>query len=128
MDLACLSWLGNEVFDNLKIGGTWTPTDAKIVVERIQQREPGKITLITRYGASKVGELLPKHIRAVEDSEYRRCIVWQCDPMHGNTLSTGTGIKTRRFNDIYKERDALPDRLQRDRQTCDGGNFTVVTV
>jgi 3-deoxy-7-phosphoheptulonate synthase len=50
-----------------------------------------------------VGELLPKHIRAVEDSEYKQCVVWQCDPMHGNTLSTPSGIKTRRFNDIYKE-------------------------
>jgi 3-deoxy-7-phosphoheptulonate synthase len=72
-------------------------------------REPGKVTLITRYGAGKVRDLLPQHIRAVEDSEYARTVVWQCDPMHGNTLSTPTGIKTRRFSDIYAE---LQDTLR----------------
>ncbi|KAG9256129.1 phospho-2-dehydro-3-deoxyheptonate aldolase [Emericellopsis atlantica] len=66
-------------------------------------REPGKVTLITRYGAAKVRDLLPRHIRAVEDSEYKGCVVWQCDPMHGNTVSTPAGIKTRKFNDIYRE-------------------------
>ncbi|KAM3432987.1 hypothetical protein MY4824_006247 [Beauveria thailandica] len=88
----------------IKVGPS-TPTEDLLALLRTlnPQREAGKITLITRYGAAKVAELLPKHIRAVEDSEYRRCVVWQCDPMHGNTLSTGTGIKTRRFNDIYKE-------------------------
>ncbi|KJZ77547.1 Phospho-2-dehydro-3-deoxyheptonate aldolase [Hirsutella minnesotensis 3608] len=88
----------------IKVGPT-TPTDDLLTLLRTlnPDREPGKITLITRYGAGRVAELLPKHIRAVEDSEYRRCVVWQCDPMHGNTLSTPTGIKTRRFNDIYRE-------------------------
>ncbi|KAL2127235.1 hypothetical protein VTI74DRAFT_11058 [Chaetomium olivicolor] len=66
-------------------------------------REPGKITLITRYGADRVASLLPAHIRAVEDSEYARTVVWQCDPMHGNTQSVGGGIKTRRFSDIFSE-------------------------
>jgi 3-deoxy-7-phosphoheptulonate synthase len=66
-------------------------------------REVGKITLITRYGAAKVSELLPAHIRAVETSEYKRCVVWQCDPMHGNTRSTPSGIKTRVFGDIFSE-------------------------
>lgn len=88
----------------VKVGPT-TPVDDLLALLRAlnPQCEPGKITLITRYGAGKVADLLPKHIRAVEDSEYRRCVVWQCDPMHGNTLSTEAGIKTRRFNDIYKE-------------------------
>ncbi|KAM3426275.1 hypothetical protein NHJ13734_009549 [Beauveria thailandica] len=57
-------------------------------------QEPGKVTLITRYGASMVASLLPAHIRAVEDSEYRGRVVWQCDPMHGNTISE-FGIKAR---------------------------------
>lgn len=88
----------------VKVGPT-TPVDDLLALLRAlnPDREPGKITLITRYGAGKVADLLPKHIRAVEDSEYKRCVVWQCDPMHGNTLSTESGIKTRRFNDIYKE-------------------------
>jgi 3-deoxy-7-phosphoheptulonate synthase len=63
----------------------------------------GKITLITRYGASKVRDLLPAHIRTVEGSEFAKSIVWQCDPMHGNTRSTATGIKTRHFADILSE-------------------------
>ncbi|ODA80516.1 hypothetical protein RJ55_03475 [Drechmeria coniospora] len=88
----------------IKVGPS-TPADDLLHLLRTlnPECEPGKITLITRYGAGKVGDLLPRHIRAVEDSEYRRCVVWQCDPMHGNTLSTPTGIKTRRFNDIYCE-------------------------
>ncbi|CAM1510140.1 Fc.00g004750.m01.CDS01 [Cosmosporella sp. VM-42] len=88
----------------IKVGPS-TPTDDLLSLLRTLNPscEPGKITLITRYGAAKVGSLLPQHIRAVEDSEYKRCVVWQCDPMHGNTVSTDTGIKTRRFSDIYRE-------------------------
>ena len=88
----------------IKVGPTTPTSDLLDLLRTLNpSREPGKITLITRYGAGKVAELLPQHIRAVEDSEYRRCVVWQCDPMHGNTLSTPSGIKTRRFNDIYRE-------------------------
>ncbi|KAH8714255.1 DAHP synthetase [Ilyonectria robusta] len=88
----------------IKVGPTTPTTDLLALLRTLNPScEPGKITLITRYGASRVGDLLPQHIRAVEDSEFRRCVVWQCDPMHGNTLSTPTGIKTRRFGDIYKE-------------------------
>ncbi|KAL2684758.1 Aromatic/aminoadipate aminotransferase 1 [[Neocosmospora] mangrovei] len=88
----------------VKVGPTTPASDLLSLLRTLNpDREPGKITLITRYGAGKVRELLPTHIRAVEDSEYRRTVVWQCDPMHGNTLSTDTGIKTRRFGDIYRE-------------------------
>ncbi|KAK8237789.1 phospho-2-dehydro-3-deoxyheptonate aldolase-like protein [Phyllosticta capitalensis] len=64
-------------------------------------KEVGKVTLITRYGEGKVEELLPGHIDAVRQSGH--VVVWQCDPMHGNTLSTPTGIKTRRFSSILAE-------------------------
>ncbi|PHH67121.1 hypothetical protein CDD81_4516 [Ophiocordyceps australis] len=88
----------------VKVGPSTPASDLLDLLRTLNpRREPGKVTLITRYGASRVAELLPHHIRAVEDSDYRRCVVWQCDPMHGNTLSTPTGIKTRRFNDIYSE-------------------------
>ncbi|KAG5929389.1 Aromatic/aminoadipate aminotransferase 1 [Claviceps africana] len=88
----------------VKVGPTTPASDLLALLRTLNPaREPGKVTLITRYGAAKVADLLPQHIRAVEDSEYRRCVVWQCDPMHGNTLSTPSGIKTRRFNDIYRE-------------------------
>ncbi|KPM43352.1 Phospho-2-dehydro-3-deoxyheptonate aldolase [Neonectria ditissima] len=88
----------------IKVGPTTPTADLLALLRTLNpSREPGKITLITRYGAGKVRDLLPQHIRAVEDSEFRRCVVWQCDPMHGNTLSTPAGIKTRRFGDIYRE-------------------------
>ncbi|PHH80768.1 hypothetical protein CDD80_7305 [Ophiocordyceps camponoti-rufipedis] len=88
----------------IKIGPTTPTTDLLDLLRTLNpNREPGKVMLITRYGADRVADLLPQHIRAVEESEYRRCVVWQCDPMHGNTLSTPTGLKTRRFNDIYRE-------------------------
>lgn len=88
----------------IKVGPT-TPADDLLALLRTlnPEAEPGKITLITRYGASRVAELLPQHIRAVEGSEFRRCVVWQCDPMHGNTVSTPSGVKTRRFRDIFDE-------------------------
>lgn len=88
----------------VKIGPTTSVSDLMALLRTLNPTcEVGKITLITRYGASKVAELLPGHIRAVESSEYKRCVVWQCDPMHGNTRSTPTGIKTRRFGDIFSE-------------------------
>lgn len=88
----------------IKVGPT-TPTSDLLDLLRILNptREVGKITLITRYGAAKVRELLPAHIRAVEGSEYKGCVIWQCDPMHGNTRSVSSGIKTRRFDDILTE-------------------------
>ncbi|KAF7677524.1 hypothetical protein GT037_004383 [Alternaria burnsii] len=64
-------------------------------------KEVGKITLITRYGADKVESMLGAHIEAVKSSGH--VVVWQCDPMHGNTRSTPTGIKTRSFNSIFSE-------------------------
>ncbi|KAI1768167.1 3-deoxy-7-phosphoheptulonate synthase [Hypoxylon sp. FL1150] len=88
----------------IKVGPT-TPTSDLLELLRTlnPSLEEGKITLITRYGSSKVRELLPAHIRAVEGSEFRRRCIWQCDPMHGNTHSTASGVKTRRFGDILAE-------------------------
>lgn len=88
----------------VKVGPTTPTSDLLELLRTLNPScEVGKITLITRYGADKVRDLLPAHIRAVEDSEYARSVVWQCDPMHGNTRSTATGVKTRRFGDILKE-------------------------
>lgn len=64
-------------------------------------RAIGKVTLITRYGDTRVFALLPAHIRAVKASGHT--VVWQCDPMHGNTRSTPSGIKTRYFSSILSE-------------------------
>ncbi|CAI6335689.1 unnamed protein product [Periconia digitata] len=64
-------------------------------------KEIGKVTLITRYGKDKVDSMLGPHIEAVKSSGH--VVVWQCDPMHGNTHSTPAGIKTRSFNSIFSE-------------------------
>ncbi|KAF2726454.1 phospho-2-dehydro-3-deoxyheptonate aldolase [Polyplosphaeria fusca] len=64
-------------------------------------KEIGKVTLITRYGEDKVETMLGPHIEAVKASGH--VVVWQCDPMHGNTRSTEAGIKTRHFSSIFSE-------------------------
>jgi len=64
------------------------------------EHEPGRITLIARFGAGKVNEHLPRLIRAVKQDG--RKVVWSCDPMHGNTVSAG-GYKTRPFDLILQE-------------------------
>jgi 3-deoxy-7-phosphoheptulonate synthase len=64
-------------------------------------KEIGKVTLITRYGEGKIESLLGDHIEAVKNSGH--VVIWQCDPMHGNTRSTPTGIKTRQFTSILNE-------------------------
>ncbi len=62
--------------------------------------DPGRLTLICRFGAGKVAERLPALIRAV--TRAGRAVVWSCDPMHGNTISLN-GYKTRRFENILSE-------------------------
>lgn len=65
------------------------------------KNEAGKITLIARMGASKIDSLLPKLVEKVK-SEGRE-VIWSCDPMHGNTVKSSTGYKTRKFDDILAE-------------------------
>jgi 3-deoxy-7-phosphoheptulonate synthase len=63
--------------------------------------EPGRLTLIGRFGAAKIDKHLPKLIRAVQKAG--RSVVWECDPMHGNTVTAATGYKTRPFDSIVSE-------------------------
>ncbi|MDH4261089.1 MAG: 3-deoxy-7-phosphoheptulonate synthase class II [Gammaproteobacteria bacterium] len=63
--------------------------------------EPGRLTLIHRFGARRIEQALPAMIRAVHDSG--RQVLWVCDPMHGNTETTPQGVKTRRFENILSE-------------------------
>ncbi|MCD4749524.1 MAG: 3-deoxy-7-phosphoheptulonate synthase class II [Thermoanaerobaculales bacterium] len=65
------------------------------------EKEPGRMTLIHRLGHDKVGEYLPNLIETVKESGHR--VVWCCDPMHGNTETTASGLKTRRFENILSE-------------------------
>ncbi|KUF88951.1 Phospho-2-dehydro-3-deoxyheptonate aldolase [Phytophthora nicotianae] len=65
------------------------------------EANPGKITLITRYGCDKVSDLLPKHIAAVKAAGLK--VIWSCDPCHGNTIVAENGYKTRPFDRIFGE-------------------------
>jgi 3-deoxy-7-phosphoheptulonate synthase len=63
--------------------------------------EAGRITLITRFGSNKIESILPPLIRKVQ--EEGRTVIWSCDPMHGNTIKSSNGIKTRPFSQILDE-------------------------
>lgn len=65
------------------------------------ENEPGRLTLIARFGADKVEKHLPELIRAVQREG--RVVVWSCDPMHGNTIKATSGYKTRPFEAIMTE-------------------------
>jgi 3-deoxy-7-phosphoheptulonate synthase len=65
------------------------------------RREPGRLTLIHRFGARRIADALPPLVEAVRAEGGQ--VVWICDPMHGNTHATASGVKTRNFEDIYGE-------------------------
>jgi 3-deoxy-7-phosphoheptulonate synthase len=65
------------------------------------KRESGRLTLIHRFGAKRIADALPKLIEAVRAEGGQ--VVWVCDPMHGNTQTTASGVKTRNFEDIHGE-------------------------
>ena len=65
------------------------------------KNEKGKITLISRFGHDKVEKYLPKLIRGIKKAGLN--VIWSCDPMHGNTIKSTTGFKTRPFNNVLNE-------------------------
>ena len=73
----------------------------KLVAILNPENEPGRLTLVCRFGADRVGEKLPRLLRALRREG--AAVVWSCDPMHGNTISSQTGLKTRSFERILKE-------------------------
>jgi 3-deoxy-7-phosphoheptulonate synthase len=84
-----------------KVGPNATPDELVAICERLNPgRVPGRLTLIARLGVGRVEELLPPLIRAVREAGHP--VVWACDPMHGNTFTSGHR-KTRRFDDILGE-------------------------
>jgi len=86
----------------IKVGPTMTSTELVSLLDILNPSKTiGKVTLITRYGEHKIASLLPSHIQAVRESGH--VVVWQCDPMHGNTKSTPSGVKTRAFSSIFSE-------------------------
>lgn len=85
-----------------KIGPSTSPGDALDLCNALNpDKIPGRLTLISRMGAGKVGDHLPAILEAVSAAGHP--VVWQCDPMHGNTYSTESGIKTRDFDVIMTE-------------------------
>jgi len=86
----------------LKCGPTMTEDDLKKLLEKLNpENEAGKLTLIARFGAGKVGDHLPRLIKVVKESGSN--VVWTCDPMHGNTIKSSSGYKTRPFESVLKE-------------------------
>ena len=85
-----------------KLGPTATTEDAIKLCEILNPKQiPGRLTFITRMGASVIDNKLPELVGAVQDSDHP--VVWACDPMHGNTYTAESGLKTRNFSDVVDE-------------------------
>lgn len=86
----------------VKLGGVVSPDEVVALCERLNPRnEPGRLTLISRFGADRIETALPPLVEAVRRAG--KVVLWSCDPMHGNTESLSTGVKTRRFDRILAE-------------------------
>ena len=86
----------------LKCGPSTTADDLKVLMAKLNpQNEPGRLTLIARFGAGKVGDHLPRLIKAVQAEGAN--VLWSCDPMHGNTIKAASGYKTRPFESVLRE-------------------------
>jgi 3-deoxy-7-phosphoheptulonate synthase len=92
----------------VKIGPSMEPEELLDLIQVLApDNEPGRLMLIHRFGAKKIDACLPPLVEAVSRSG--RTVLWCCDPMHGNTITTETGIKTRIFDDILSELDQAFD-------------------
>ncbi|MEP5759333.1 MAG: 3-deoxy-7-phosphoheptulonate synthase class II [Litoreibacter sp.] len=86
----------------LKCGPSMTSGHLKSLMSTLNpNNEAGRLTLIARFGAGNVGEHLPRLIKAVQEEGAN--VVWTCDPMHGNTIKSSTGYKTRPFDSVLRE-------------------------
>ncbi|WP_109311512.1 class II 3-deoxy-7-phosphoheptulonate synthase [Ruegeria sp. AU67] len=86
----------------LKCGPTTTAEDLKVLMAKLNpENEEGRLTLIARFGAGKAGEHLPRLVKAVKEEGAN--VTWVCDPMHGNTIKSATGYKTRPFDSVLRE-------------------------
>jgi len=86
----------------VKLGPTISPDEALSLIERLNpDQEPGRLTFITRLGAGKVREVLPPLVKTI--TQRGAPVAWVCDPMHGNTIETPSGHKTRRLDHVLDE-------------------------
>ena len=92
--------IGNPI--GVKIGPTTSPEDIIKLINKLNPKnEAGKLTLISRMGKDKIGNILPGLVKKVDQEGMK--VVWSCDPMHGNTFKAQTGYKTRAFDNIMNE-------------------------
>ena len=109
----------------VKLGPKTTPETVLALIDKLDpEREPGRLTFITRMGAENIREKLPPLVEAVRDSGAR--VVWVTDPMHGNTITAKNGYKTRRFDDIMDEVRGF-FQVHRDAGTYPGGLHVEMT-
>jgi 3-deoxy-7-phosphoheptulonate synthase len=86
----------------VKLGPTIAPQEALSLVEALNpDREPGRLTFITRMGADRVRDVLPPLVQTITESGAP--VAWICDPMHGNTFEAPSGHKTRRLDHVLDE-------------------------
>jgi 3-deoxy-7-phosphoheptulonate synthase len=109
----------------VKLGPTTTPDDMFRLIDKLDpEREPGRLTFITRMGAGTIRTALPPLLDAIKSEGASP--VWVTDPMHGNGLTTPTGYKTRRFDDVVDEVKGFFD-AHRDAGTVPGGIHVELT-
>ncbi len=98
--IAFVETIANPI--GIKIGPTTSPELAVEYVEKLDpHNQAGRLTLVSRMGNQKVRDALPPIIEKVQASGHQ--VIWQCDPMHGNTHESSTGYKTRHFDRIVDE-------------------------
>jgi 3-deoxy-7-phosphoheptulonate synthase len=103
----------------VKLGPSTTVDDMKKLIDKLDpNREPGRLTFVARMGAHKVRDALPPLLEAIKAMDSTP--LWISDPMHGNGLTTPTGYKTRRFDDIVDEVKGFFE-AHRDAGTIPGG-------
>lgn len=106
----------------VKIGPRTTREDLLALIGTLNpDNTPGRVVLIHRMGAKAIREKLPALLSAVTDVGKK--VLWVCDPMHANTISTSTGVKTRSFDDILEELTAAFDIHQREGTHMGGVHF-----
>ncbi len=121
--VAFLSRVANPV--GVKLGPTTTVDEVHRLIDSLNPREvPGRLTFITRMGARRIREALPPLVEAVRDRG--SAVTWVTDPMHGNTITSESGYKTRRFDEVLDEVRGFFE-VHRDAKTVPGGLHVELT-
>lgn len=108
-----------------KLGPTATADEALALAAKLNpENEPGRLTFITRFGASRIRDGLPGLVEKVTAEGVS--VAWVCDPMHGNTFESSNGFKTRRFDDVVDEVQGFFD-VHRSLGTWPGGILVEMT-